>query len=165
VNPQKKRAYRRCVGVMLLNREGLVFVGRRRRGENDPVRLDHQWQMPQGGIDKGEDPEAAAFRELEEETGVVSAELIEVAPEWYTYDFPPEFAGRGRAGRYSGQTQLWFALRFTGDESEIELSQPGHKPEFTDWRWAPMAELSGLIVPFKRPVYDNVVRAFAHLAG
>lgn len=160
-----KRAYRRCVGILLLNREGKVFIGRRRRGENDPVRLDHQWQMPQGGIDKGEDPQEAAFRELEEETGVVSATLIEVAPDWYAYDFPAEFQGRGRAGRYVGQTQLWFACRFTGDESEIDLARPGHKPEFTDWRWASMSELAELVVPFKRPVYESVVRAFAHLAG
>jgi putative (di)nucleoside polyphosphate hydrolase len=157
--------YRRCVGVVLMNREGRVFVGRRARGEQDPLQLDHPWQMPQGGIDRREDPLAAARRELREETGVRSAELIATAPDWYAYDFPPEVLARTRSGKFAGQTQLWFAFRFTGDDSEIDLSAPGHKPEFTEWRWARLAELPDLIVPFKRPVYEKVVAAFAHLAS
>jgi putative (di)nucleoside polyphosphate hydrolase len=158
--------YRRCVGVMLLNGRGGVFVGKRRGGgDSDPDRMEYRWQMPQGGIDAGETPLEAARRELLEETGVRSAELIAEAPDWYDYDFPADVLARTRNGRYGGQTQRWFAFRFTGKDAEIDLSPPGHKPEFSSWRWAEMAELPGLIVPFKRGVYERVVDAFGHLAG
>jgi putative (di)nucleoside polyphosphate hydrolase len=150
---------------MLLNAKGRVFIGRRVGGEVEPKARSYEWQMPQGGIDRGEDPLAAAFRELHEETNVSSARLIAEAPDWYAYDFPPEVRARARSGKFGGQTQRWFAFRFTGDESEIDLSPPGHKPEFSGWRWAEMAELPGLIVPFKRGVYERVVEAFGHLAG
>lgn len=164
-NERERGAYRRCVGVALFNKDGLVFVGKRRRGEGDPERMDHPWQMPQGGIDRHEDPLAAARRELIEETGVRSAELIATAPDWYAYEFPPEIRARTRSGKFIGQTQLWFAFRFTGEEDEIDLAEPGHKPEFSEWRWAPLEELPELVVPFKRAVYDNVVAAFAGLGS
>ena len=161
-------SYRPCVGIMLINHEGLVFVGRRRREAGaDAIADVHAWQMPQGGIDPGEDPDRAALRELREETNVSSVEKLAEAPEWYTYDLPEALAGRSWKGRYRGQTQKWFALRFTGSDDEIDIDAPGggrHKPEFDAWRWERMDRLAGLIVPFKRPVYEQVVSAFGHLA-
>ena len=158
--------YRRCVGVMLLNPAGQVWVGKRiddRGGEH--VDDTHCWQMPQGGIDEGETPLDAARRELFEETGVRSAALIEEAPHWYAYDLPPPVQKRAWKGRHKGQTQRWFAFRFEGDEAEFDISGlNGGKPEFSDWAWRDMADLPELIIPFKRGVYDEVVRAFAHLA-
>ena len=156
--------YRPCVGVMLVNRDGLVFIGRRLRSAG-PEHVDdrHAWQMPQGGIDPGEEPLQAAFRELYEETSVRSAELLAEAPDWYAYDLPPEISGRAWRGRYRGQTQKWFAFRFTGDDSEIDILKPGggrHKAEFEAWRWEPIENLPELIIPFKRSVYDGVVSAF-----
>ena len=122
------------------------------------------WQMPQGGIDKNEDPLKAAFRELEEETGIVSASLLEAMPGWVTYDLPAHMIGIGLKGKYRGQKQRWFALRFEGDDSEINIDPIGHEKEFDAWQWKKMADLPGLIVPFKRKVYDDVCAAFAHLA-
>ena len=161
--------YRPCVGVMLLNARGEVFVGRRAAG-NDPERVaaHFAWQMPQGGIDDGEDPLTAAHRELYEETNIRSSRLLAEAPEWFNYDLPSDLIGKAWKGRYRGQTQKWFALGFTGDETEIDIHTPGggaHRPEFEDWRWEPMAHLPQLVVPFKRPVYEKVVAAFGHLAG
>lgn len=157
--------YRACVGVALFNAAGLVFVGKRR---TDKMGAAHEggyaWQMPQGGIDPGEDPLQAALRELYEETNIRSVELIAEAPEWYRYDLPLEVMGRALKGRYRGQTQKWFAFRFTGDESEINVQAPGggsHRPEFADWRWDRIENLPGLIVPFKRGVYEQVAQAFA----
>jgi putative (di)nucleoside polyphosphate hydrolase len=152
---------------MLLNREGRVFLGRR-RSEAGPEHVGngYAWQMPQGGIDPGEEPYAAALRELYEETNVRSVALLAEAPDWYAYDLPAVVAGRAWRGRYRGQTQRWFAFRFTGSEDEIDISHPGggrHKPEFDDWRWESMDRLTELIIPFKRPVYEKVVKAFAHL--
>lgn len=161
----RKLPLRRCVGVALFNGAGRVFVGRRRSQGEDPAAMPHRWQMPQGGVDDGEAPLDAARRELYEETGVRSAELLAEAPDWFDYEFPPEILARTRNGKYSGQTQLWFAFRFIGDEAEINLSPPGHKPEFDAWRWAPLAETPGLIVPFKRVVYAQVAHAFAKFAG
>ena len=158
--------YRPCVGVMLLNEQGLAFVGRRRsKGSHDVVSPRHEWQMPQGGIDEGEEPLAAALRELYEETNVSSVSLLAESSQWYSYDLPPEATKRWK-GVYCGQTQKWFALRFTGDESEIDIERPAggaHKPEFDAWRWERIALLPQLIVPFKRTVYEQVVRDFAHL--
>lgn len=160
--------YRPCVGVMLLNHDGLVFIGRRRnKALREHVAPGHEWQMPQGGIDKGEDPYVAAVRELFEETGVSTIKLLAEAPEWFAYDLPNDIAQEAWKGRFRGQRQKWFAFRFEGDESEIRIDPPpaGHKPEFDAWRWEPMANLPDLIIPFKRPVYENVVRVFGHLAG
>ncbi len=155
--------YRACVGMMLINREGLVFVGRRVNGP-EHVDATHVWQMPQGGIDPGEDSWDAARRELIEETNVRSVEKLAEVPEWLTYDIPRTIAGRAWKGRYRGQKQKWFAMRFIGADDEINIVSPaGHKQEFIDWRWEPMKNLPDLIVPFKRPVYERVVEAFGHL--
>jgi putative (di)nucleoside polyphosphate hydrolase len=157
--------YRRCVGAMLLNREGLVFVGHRVADEENRS-LSYPWQMPQGGVDKGEELEPAARRELHEETNIGSVALLAEAPDWYAYDIPRETVS-GKMAKWRGQTQKWFAYRFTGPDSEIDVAAPGggaHKAEFSAWRWVPMAELPGLVVPFKRPVYEKVVAAFRHLA-
>ena len=156
--------YRPCVGIMLLNRQNLVWVGRRIpkwEGDTSP----HLWQMPQGGIDKGETPEEAAFRELEEETGATRARVLERTRGWLRYDLPPEALGKGLKGRFRGQEQKWFAMRFEGDDADIDIApEKGEKPEFDHWRWEPMANLPDMVVPFKRDVYVQVVQAFRHLA-
>ena len=157
--------YRPCVGVMVLNRAGLAFIGRRIEG---PEHIDaiHAWQMPQGGIDKGEAAWPAALRELREETNIRSVECIGEIADWLTYDIPREIVGQAWKGKYRGQTQKWFALRFTGDESEIDVAHPGgaHEPEFSAWRWEPILNVPDLVVPFKRAVYERVVQEFRHLA-
>ena len=158
--------YRPCVGVMLVNREGRVFVGRRaNKALREHVAPGHEWQMPQGGIDEGEDPLKAAIRELQEETDVVSISLIAEAPDWFAYDLPDDIAKEAWKGRYLGQRQKWFAFRFEGDDNEINIAAPagGHRPEFDAWRWEDKAALPGLIIPFKRPVYEKVVAAFANI--
>jgi putative (di)nucleoside polyphosphate hydrolase len=156
--------YRPCVGVMLINRAGRVFVGRRLGG---PEHIDemHEWQMPQGGVDPGENPYPAALRELYEETNVRSIEKLGEIAEWLCYDIPRAIGSEVWQGRYRGQTQKWFAFRFIGDESEIDINCPGgHKPEFAEWRWEPMQNLPDLIIPFKRQVYERVVKEFAPFA-
>jgi putative (di)nucleoside polyphosphate hydrolase len=158
--------YRLCVGVMLFNADGLIFIGRRRNKRLvEHVALGFEWQMPQGGIDKGEDPFTAARRELREETNISSVRLIAQSAQWYTYDLPEGISKTTWKGRYRGQTQKWFALRFEGNESEIDIHHPagGHKPEFDAWRWERMDRLPELIIPFKRSVYEQVVAEFAHL--
>ena len=152
---------------MVLNRDGLVFIGQRRgKPGADPVAPGFEWQMPQGGIDRGEAPLEAARRELLEETNISSVELLAEAPEWYSYDLPNSVRQTALRGRFRGQKQKWFAFRFVGDEAEIDLQSPGggHKPEFVAWRWEHMARVPELIVPFKRSVYDRVVATFGHLA-
>jgi putative (di)nucleoside polyphosphate hydrolase len=157
--------YRPCVGIMLINRDGLVWVGKRRPkwvGDRSP----HIWQMPQGGIASGEPEWAAALRELEEETAVRSVEIIAEAPGWLSYDLPTELLGVALKGRYRGQRQKWFAMRFLGSESEIDISpRNGRKAEFEAWRWAKMTELPDLIMPFKRQVYRDLVSIFARYAA
>ncbi len=162
--PTEPPPYRACVGAMLVNRAGLVFVGRRLRSSG-PEHVDdtHDWQMPQGGIDPGEDPYHAVLRELYEETNVRSTALLAEAEEWFSYDLPPDIIRRAWKGRYRGQIQRWFALRFTGSDDEIDILRPAegrHRPEFDAWRWAALDDLPGLIIPFKRQVYENVVAAF-----
>jgi len=155
--------YRPCVGVALANAEGKVFLGRRKQRKGGQRLPGFEWQMPQGGMDPGERPLDAAKRELHEETNVVSASLIAEAPGWLTYDLPETALGRWR-GRYRGQTQKWFLLRFDGPESEIDIHRPANgveAPEFEDWRWEELHALPALVVPFKRAVYEKVVEAFA----
>jgi len=149
------RPYRPCVGVLLLNAGRQVFVGNRidLSGEN--------WQMPQGGIDGGETPRAAAFRELEEETGTREADIVAESAGWFSYDLPERVSREMWGGRFRGQTQRWFAMRFTGVDNDIRLNL--HKPEFSEWRWVPMDEVEALITPMKREVYRQVLREFAHL--
>jgi len=157
--------YRPCVGVMLINAAGLVFVGNRRDRAGDG---DDAWQMPQGGLDDGEDPLQAARRELAEETNVTSADLLAEAPDWYTYDVPDDLASGRFKRKWRGQTQKWFAMRFTGADDEIDIERPlggAHPPEFDAWRWERLDRLPGLIVPFKRPVYEKVCAAFADLTA
>lgn len=152
----KRLPLRACVGLALFNREGRVFIGRR------IDRLVESWQMPQGGIDPGETPQIAAFRELREEIGTDKAEIIATHDAWISYELPGHLVGRVWRGRYRGQRQKWLALRFTGEDRDINVATA--EPEFDEWRWAPLASLPDLIVPFKRDVYETVVRAFQHLA-
>ncbi len=158
--------YRLCAGMMVLNRTGLAFIGRR---VNGPEHVDntHVWQMPQGGIDRGEDPWPAALRELREETNISSVQRLGEVAEWLTYDIPRELVGQAWNGKYRGQKQKWFALRFTGDESEIDIAHPagGHEPEFLEWRWEPVQNLPNLVVPFKRQTYVRVVAEFKKFAA
>ena len=156
--------YRPCVGLMVLNARNEVWVGRRVNSPNQG-HLSAFWQMPQGGIDAGETPAAAAIRELYEETSIRTAQIIAESTEWYPYDLPPELLGRVWDGRYRGQMQRWFAVRFTGPDSEINIAPADHEREFAEWRWAPMADLPRLIVPFKRDVYSKVIAEFRHLAA
>ncbi len=159
--------YRPCVGIAVFNRAGLVWIGSRLDGPEEPEGNGAWWQMPQGGIDGDEEPYDAALRELHEETNIRSVSPIIEAPEWFFYDLPPELAGKAWGGRYRGQRQKWFAFRFEGDESEIDIHHPagGAKPEFALWRWEELTRLPALIVPFKRPVYEKVVEAFMPVAG
>ncbi|PZT95452.1 MAG: RNA pyrophosphohydrolase [Brevundimonas sp.] len=151
--------YRPNVGVVLFNRDGRVWYGQRHATPGP-----YNWQFPQGGVDEGEDLEAAARRELREETGVASVELLGRTDGWILYDFPPEAMNNAKAWRgFKGQKQRWFAFRFLGDEAEIDLTAD-KDVEFDAWRWGDLSEACDLIVPFKRPAYERVVAAFAHLA-
>jgi putative (di)nucleoside polyphosphate hydrolase len=126
----------------------------------------HAWQMPQGGIDPGEDPWPAALRELYEETNIRSVEKLGEIKRWLNYDIPREIVGQAWRGKYRGQSQKWYALRFKGNDGEIDIARPagGHEPEFAEWRWEPIENVPDLVVPFKRPVYEQVVREFARFA-
>lgn len=146
---------------MVFNRGGRVFIGQRSGGP-EHIALTHAWQMPQGGIDPGEDPWATALRELYEETNIRSVTRLGEIGDWLSYDIPRDLVGHAWNGKYRGQRQKWFALRFTGADSEIDITCPaGHKPEFAAWRWEALQNLPDLVVPFKRPVYERVVREFS----
>jgi len=156
--------YRECVGIMLLNANGQVWVGRRiPKWPRDSGALI--WQMPQGGIDKGETPEQAAWRELKEETSVSSAQVVAAIDDWLYYDLPADVVGTALKGKYRGQKQKWFAMKMIGPESEINIAaDDGLEQEFDQWKWSDMDQLVDLIVPFKRDVYAQVIKGFAHLA-
>lgn len=160
--------YRDCVGIAVFNAQGKVFLGRR-RGANDPEQSEKRgapWQMPQGGIDKGEDQLKAALRELYEETNIASVSLLAEAPGWIYYDLPDEALGIALKGKYRGQRQRWYAFAFTGEDSEIDVDSPGggkFEAEFDAWRWEDLSEAPTLIVPFKRDAYEQVVAAFADI--
>lgn len=151
--PYQQRPYRPCVGIFLLNNDGLVFAGRRIDSRAEA------WQMPQGGIDAGESPLQACMREMREEIGTNTAELINQHDDWLYYDIPLPLADRLWQGRYKGQKQKWMALRFTGDDSDINIAT--EEPEFCEWKWLSPHDLVDLAVPFKRDVYQNVLAAFA----
>jgi putative (di)nucleoside polyphosphate hydrolase len=148
-------SYRKGVGLMLLNRAGEVFVASRIDTPSDA------WQMPQGGIDPGETPVEAAMRELEEEIGTAQAVIIGESRDWFRYDLPEPLRARLWGGRYRGQTQKWFLLRFTGEDADIDLDTD--HPEFASWRWVRPSELPQLIVPFKRDIYVRVLAEFEPL--
>lgn len=154
--------YRPNVGAALFNRDGLVFVARRANFPNAEGAAGG-WQLPQGGIDADEDPRSAVLRELAEEIGTDRAEIIGEHPDWLTYDLPPELIGKALHGRWRGQRQRWFALRFTGADSDIRLDLDPH-PEFDAWRWAELRELPGLAVDFKRPIYEILAVSFARFS-
>jgi len=149
--------YRQGVGIMLLDRRGKVFVAQRIDMPSTA------WQMPQGGIDKGESPLAAAWRELKEETGTDKAEVIGESGDWYDYDLPVDLAPKLWHGRFRGQTQKWFVFRFLGSDEDIDLAT--ETPEFSAWKWADVAELPDLIVPFKRALYSQLIEELGHFAS
>ena len=160
--------YRACVGAAVFNRRGLVWIGYRSDAHAEGEGEGHWWQMPQGGLDRSEDPYAAALRELYEETSITTVSLVREAPGWFSYDLPPELLPGSWGGRYRGQTQKWFAFRFDGEDAEIDVEKPGggqHKPEFSAWRWEQLDRLPGLVVPFKRAVYRQLAAAFRDIAG
>ncbi|MBL4894274.1 MAG: RNA pyrophosphohydrolase [Emcibacter sp.] len=144
--------YRPCVGIMLLNKQGQVFVAKR------IDTMVEAWQMPQGGIDEGEVPRETAFREMEEEIGTRNAEIIHEYDGWLTYDLPEHLIGKVWKGKYRGQRMKWFLMRYQGPDSDIDLET--HHPEFSEWKWLDMADLVQSIVEFKRPLYTQLVEYF-----
>ena len=152
----RRLPYRKGVGVVLFNVEGLVFVGRR-------IDTQDAWQLPQGGVDEGEKPSHAVLREMLEEIGTDKAEILAKSKRKYAYDLPEHLIGKVWGGKYRGQKQRWFALRFMGTDADIDLAAHGH-PEFDAWRWVPIATLPSLAVPFKRDLYAALVVEFSALA-
>ena len=152
--------YRPCVGIALFNADGLVFAGQRIK--NHKPEHAETWQMPQGGIDAGEDIETAAFRELREETGTDKATIIQITQQTIKYDLPPHLMGKLWGGKYQGQEQTWVAMRFTGNDNDIDLNADDH-PEFRTWSWKPLPDMLDLVVPFKREVYKQVIAAFKNV--
>lgn len=155
-NGTGEAVYRPCVGLALFNRQGLVFAAQRIDTPGEA------WQMPQGGIDRGESPRVAAMRELKEETGTDKAAFMGEIDDWLSYDLPADLAGRAWRGRFKGQRQKWFALEFTGTDADIDIATP--HPEFKSWRWMRLDDVAAAIVAFKRPIYERVALEFAPLA-
>lgn len=156
---QSSLPYRPCAGIMLINKDNLIWVGQRLAKPSDGI--DQMfWQMPQGGIDPGETPEQAAFRELKEETGVTSTELIAETEGWLTYDLPQELLGIALKGKYRGQKQKWFAMRFIGEEKEINIIPDETEQEFNDWKWVSAKDLPNLTIPFKQDIYHRLLETF-----
>ena len=148
----QKRPYRPCVGILLINSDKHIFAGQR---------IDNHleaWQMPQGGIDEGEDVTTACFREMKEEIGTDKASIIAIHPEWLNYDIPEILADKLWDQKYRGQSQKWVALRFLGSDNDINIKT--HIPEFSKWKWVSPQQLSSLAAPFKREVYENVLNVF-----
>ncbi len=156
--------YRPNVGVCVFNPQGQVWLGRRSGISTDDIQADHSyiWQMPQGGIDQGEDIEAAAFRELYEETGIRNVTLLTMTPGWLIYDFPDDYRAHKKR-KFKGQRQKWCAMLFHGTDAEVDLDTHDEK-EFDEWRWANINETPNLIIPFKKGVYEEVVNSFTPLA-
>lgn len=149
----------------MFNRAGRVFVGQRMTGA-EHVAPGHEWQMPQGGIDKGEKPKQAALRELHEETNIRSVRLLGKSSDWLQYDLPQDIIKKSWKGKYRGQSQRWYAFRFEGDDSEIDVLAPGGggKPEFSAWRWVPIQDAVSLVIPFKKEVYTRIAHEFGPFA-
>ena len=154
--PKKNKdlPYRPCVGICLLNKDGQVFVAER-------IDTPGAWQMPQGGIDKGEDPQDAALRELIEEIGTNKGSILARTDDWLFYDLPDDLIGKVWKGKYRGQKQIWFAVRFEGTDSDIDIATK--HPEFARWKWVDLEETIDLIVPFKRELYQEIVNQFKRL--
>jgi putative (di)nucleoside polyphosphate hydrolase len=160
------KPYRPNVGIALFNDAGQVLIGRRFRDDGPEIILPGlEWQMPQGGIDPNENPRDAVMRELWEETGIISADYLSETS-WLTYDFPPYDGPPHRLAKFRGQRQKWFALRFTGQDSEVDPLTPrnGQPPEFDKWRWERLDRVAGLVVPFRRNVYLEIAASFARFA-
>jgi 8-oxo-dGTP pyrophosphatase MutT (NUDIX family) len=151
MNTDINSRYRRGVGIMLLNDRHQVFVGRR-------IDKGNAWQMPQGGINEGENPRAAALRELKEEIGTDNARIVAESKGWLRYELPPELVGTAWGGRWLGQRQKWFVMRFMGEDSDINVATKD--AEFTDWQWLPVQELPNVIVSFKRQLYVEILEEF-----
>jgi len=161
------KPYRANVGICLFNGRGEVFCGRSWSDGPEIVAPGSEWQMPQGGIDPNEDIVVAAKRELQEETGISQADVLSVTDEWWTYDFPPYDGPPHRLAGFNGQRQKWVAMRYHGDETEIDIGNPNGEdpPEFLDWRWMALPDLLDNVVAYKQPIYRNVINAFGHLSG
>ena len=151
----ENKIYRPCVGIALFNADGHVFVGER-------IDTPGSWQMPQGGIDEGEDISTAALRELQEETGTNKAEIIRIAEESIRYDFPQHLQNKLWNGSFTGQEQRWVAMRFNGSDADIDINS-FDPPEFSAWQWVPLEKTMHLIIPFKRDVYQKVIDLFSSI--